>query len=77
MPLMIEVCGKAVSIRLDEPENQQVYKLNDRIAVVLEFLISADVVKYYKNRIDWFLVFPQNGIEPAELMIELKKRLPA
>jgi hypothetical protein len=74
-PIQIEVCGRAVSIRLAASNRERLHEWNDRIAIVLELLISADVVKWYKNRVDWFLVFPQNGIEPAELLVELKKRL--
>ncbi|GIW56211.1 MAG: hypothetical protein KatS3mg082_2615 [Nitrospiraceae bacterium] len=75
MKIEMDVCGKAVEIWIEEADQCRLRETNDRIAVILEFLVSADVVKYYKNRIDWFLVFPQNGIEPAELLVELKKRV--
>jgi hypothetical protein len=72
--ITVEVYGKAVMVTLKTSEDNIVI-LNDHVEMTLDMLKGAEVVKWYKNRIDFFFVMPQEDWQPAEIVVELKKLL--
>ncbi len=72
--LKVNVRGKVVVIELCC--HGDVSRLaNLLVCDCLDVLIDMDVIKYYKNRIDYFVVMPQNGCQPIEVLVEIKKWL--
>ncbi len=72
--ITVEVSRKVVTLTLDA-EGDDLLVLNAYIESRLQLLKDIEDIKWYSNKIDFFVVMPQNGWETAELAIEIKKRL--
>lgn len=70
----VTVVGKIVMIELQGSGELVELAYND-LAARFEMLIEAEVVKWYKARADHFVLMPQQGWEPAELLTEIKRQL--
>lgn len=71
----LEVRGRVVLIELHASDNALANIINLLICECLDTFEDMEMVKYYKNRRDYFVVMPQISWEPAELLVEIKKWL--
>src|SRR5208282_4755695 len=63
-----EVRGKIVIISISAEDETELKMLNVFVDDKLQLLQDAEMVKYFKNRIDYFSVMPQTDVQPVELM---------
>jgi hypothetical protein len=73
--ITMEVKGKIVLIELHSSEDAAIKIVNLLLCECLDTFQDMEMVKYYKNRVDYFTVMPQFGWLPVELLVEIKKWL--
>ena len=73
--LILEVRGKVVFIELSPAGEETLRLVNLIVCDCLDVLEEMEIVKYYKNRRDYFVIMPQNDWQPVDLLIEIKKWL--
>lgn len=49
--------------------------VNTFVSDRLEILIDEEIVKYFKNRMDFFVAWPQDNVLVQDLKLDLEKRL--
>jgi hypothetical protein len=74
--ISVEVQRRVVLIMIQEVHDAKTLTvLNNYIESRLLPMKKADDIKWYCNKADHFVVMPQTGWEPAELRLEIKRRL--
>jgi len=71
----VEIRGKIVEIELMSTDEEELRVLNAYIDRVLFAEQEAETIKWYNNRIDYFIVMPQDDWNAQELSVLLKKLL--
>ncbi|MGO9013735.1 MAG: hypothetical protein ACLQF0_02030 [Dissulfurispiraceae bacterium] len=72
--ILLETGRKVITITLDA-EGDDLLVLNSYVDSRLQLFKDTDDIKWYSNKVDFFVVMPQDNWEPAELAVELKRRL--
>lgn len=70
-----DVSGKCVVIEIKTDSITTQNLINSFIETRLETFVELNILKYYKNRQDFFILMSQNGWQPVEVLVEIKKRL--
>ena len=71
--IALETGRKVITITLDA-EGDDLLVLNSFVDSRLQLFKDTDDIKWYSNKVDFFVVMPQDNWEAAELAVELKKR---
>ena len=73
--LRAEVLGRVVEVVILARGTDEQKVLNAFVDSRLLLLKDAGIVQWYSNKYDRFVVMPQHGWQPAELLIEVKRQL--
>jgi len=71
----VDVRGKWIVIEIHTNSITVQNLANTFIETRLISLADLDIIKHYVNRLDFFMVRPQDGWQPVEVLVEIKKRL--
>ncbi len=71
----VDISGKCVVIEIKTDTITVQNLVNSFIETRLEAFIELGILKYYKNRQDFFILMPQDGWQPVEVLVKIKKRL--
>lgn len=72
--ITVEVSRKVVVIMLSARDDELLL-LNAYVDSRLQLLKDSGDIKWYSNKVDFFVAMPQTGWEPADLSIEIRKLL--
>lgn len=71
----VAIQGRVLEITVKVTDKGSLNLVNTYVSDRLEMLIDEEIVKYFKNRIDFFVVWPQSDVLLADLKLDVEKRL--
>jgi ribosomal protein L1 len=73
--IRVEVRRKIVEITIFPANEDELKVLNAYIDRILSAEEEAENIKWYRNRVDYFIVMPQTDWQPQEMAMLLKRLL--
>jgi hypothetical protein len=67
--------GKIVLIEILSSEMNEMTLINSYADSILDILMMADLIKKYRNKVNFLAALPQDGWTPDKLLSEIKRLL--
>lgn len=71
----VSIQGRVLEITVKVADRGSLNLVNTYVSDRLEMLIDEEIVKFFKNRIDFFVVWPWRDVLLADLKLDVEKRL--